>query len=180
MSNRIDLPSRRRVLGLLGAGAALGVATSVLAQIQSQKPIIVAPKTLDLKVVALPPSDALAILPDGSYVDAVDGKHAAVEFRLFSRHSITGKGLGNTVQAWLMGQRTPSVSAGSVLTVLYQTDTELQVQVSGISSGQSVWRPGVNQGVRIILISDGGGRRFEFTLPQGRYVCANGEQNCVA
>lgn len=175
---------RRGALTLLGYGLALVVTSPALAQIQSQKPIIHGTPVTSPPVASpgFPPG-ALQIMADGSYVDTIDGQHSSQEFRLGSSHTISGKGLSGAVSAWLMSRRTrgdQAADVGSVLNIVAQSDTELQVEVTGTSAGQSVWEPGTTEGgLYIILRTNGGGRQFKFYVPQARYICAEGEANCA-
>lgn len=161
----------------------LVAASPAMAQIQSQKPVIPG-ANVEPTVPAAPhfPEGALQIKADGSYVDKVDGLHSGQDFRLNTRHTITGQGLSGAVGAWVMSKRSSgnqSADIGSVLNIVSQTDNELVVDVTGISAGQSVWEPGINEGgVYILLITNGGARTFKVYLPQAIYVCAEGEPNC--
>ena len=178
--------NRRRALGFLGAGflgagvaaAAWGATGAAHAQIQPQVPFRPGPGR-----VQGPPVGALEILNDGSFVDTIDGRREGVSFGLDSTHTIRGRGLEDPVQGFIMSIRRAgdqAVNIGSSLLFLSHSDTELVVQVSGISAGQSVWRPGHNEeeAIYMLLTTAGGARQFNFLLPWAIYSCYSGQQNC--
>lgn len=187
----------------LAAAALACCATAAPAQIQSQRPVRPAPTPTPgvftpnsvVDAGALPPRPADAV-PRGvmyaswdrkGWIDTIDGKRSGIQFRLGSQHVIRGAGLANAVQGFITSERIPATSknkyetVGSVLTIVRNSDTEMVVRVSQVSSGKVRWSAtGHRQypDVRLILRTDGGGRSFNFPIRGARYNCTAGEPNC--
>lgn len=172
--------SRRRSLALLGGAlcAAWSTTLPAAAKFQAQKPMIRA-----LGNAPSAPVGALDILNDGTFVDTIDGQREGIWFALGGVYTIRGWGLGNAVHGFLMSTRTAgnqSATIGSALLIEGNSDTELVVRVSGISSGRSVWKPGVTEAaIYMLLHTDGGAREFNFIIPRATYSCDPGQDNCA-
>lgn len=128
---------------------------------------------------AATPEAFVAKLRDGSYVATVDGKTGNVRFALGEEYRVAGKGFGNTVNAFILGNK----AGGSMLEIVSQSDEGLVVRVSAVPAADSPWPAGLANGdpegfVTLKIIADGGGRIFFARLPGAWYACKAGEPNC--
>lgn len=122
-----------------------------------------------------------------AWITSINGRHSGLRFGLNSELVVRGKGLANPVGAWIITSRRVAVNgripnAGSMLSVIRRSDTELVLRVTGTSGGTVPWsRSGSGQGTtyRFILRLDGGARQITAALRDSRYECTVGEPNCA-
>lgn len=123
--------------------------------------------------------EPLLRLPDGSYLTSINGVRRLVVFQPGREYVIRGRGLSGGTAAWILG----NPAGGSVLDVLYESDTELRVRVSHVSGARSLW-PRVEPsdrkpGVWLLIEADYGQRRFYVLLPESYYSCSASAPNCA-